>query len=91
MKCDFLKDSARTDDGDWYEIAPLPCRHEPSAECREQRGAARETERDRFCSSDAQKIDVTVGGPVQHTCFAEVYPRSSLWLVPFLGAFALWL
>ena len=40
---EFLKDF-RTDDGDWYEIAPLPCRHVASAESRE-RWRARDRER----------------------------------------------
>ena len=35
------------------------------------RGGARETETDRFCSSDAQIIDVVEGGPTPCWCGGE--------------------
>ena len=47
---------------------------------------ARETERYRFCSSDAGAIDAAEGG--QHTAGGAVYPRCIIWLVMFVGACA---
>ena len=43
---------------------------------------ARETERDRICSSDAGAIDAAEGGPA-HNARGEVYPRGIIWLVAF--------
>ena len=43
---------------------------------------ARETERDRFCSSDAGAIDAAEGA--QHNAGGEVYPRCIVWLVVFV-------
>ena len=59
---------------------PRRCRR---VTCAAGRCGARETERDRFCSSDAGAIDAAEGGPARNAGGA-VYPRCIIWLVAFV-------
>ena len=51
--------------------------------CAAESCGARETERDRFCSSDAGAIDAAEGGPA-HNARGAVYSRCIIWLVAFV-------
>ena len=61
------------------EIAPRS-RH---ATCAAENCGAFQTERYRFCSSDAGAIDAAEGGPA-HNAGGAVYPRRIIWLVAFV-------
>ena len=61
------------------EVAPPQRR----VTCAAESCDARETERERLCSSDAGAIDVAEGGPA-HSAGGAVSPRCIIWLVAFV-------
>ena len=70
MKLKFCRDFVGTNAGYW-RWRPLWSRRLPRHETNMPRGGARETHRDRFCSSDAQTTDAIEGGPTPCWCRGE--------------------